>query len=248
MSKTVLVDARLFVGGVDLSGQSNKIEFTTEHEEREVTNWRSGGAKEVIAGLEQVDLTAEGYWEAGDPGKVDDAVWANRRVVEPWTIAADGQSDVSVGGRMYLVNAVRTSTTLFDEVGAVAPWSLTAKGTGPAVQGRCLHPSGVPRTATGVGTAYQVGEVGTGQKLYANLHVLSAAGTSPTLVVAVESSATEDFASSTSRGTFEQKTTTGEYEHLEITGPFTDEPWLRVSYTVGGTSPSFLFLVSVGIL
>lgn len=247
MAKKVLLDVRLFVGGADLSGSGNKVEIPNEIEDKEVTNWRSGGAKEYIGGLQSGDFNAEGQWEVGDPGRIDDAMWANRRAMEPWSVAPDATSDLAAGGKMYVAKAIRTQATLFGSVGDVAPWSLGAKLSGPMVQGYCLHPSGVPRTATGVGTAHELGEVAAGQKLYANLHVLSAAGTTPSLTVTVQSDTASDFASATTRATFGAKTTTGQYEHLSVAGPFADDTFWRVGYTVSGTTPSFLFLVSFGI-
>lgn len=248
MAKKVLLDVRVFVGGVDLSGQSNKVEIDDPFEEREVTNFRSGGAKEFIAGLEGPELAGEGQWEAGDPSKVDDAMWATRRELEPWSVAPDGSSDLAGGTKMYLGQAVRTSASLWGSVGDVAGWTAQAKGSGPMVQGYCVHPSGVPRTATGSGTAYQLGEVGSGQTLHANLHVLSVAGTgTPSITVTLQSDNASGFSSPTTRITFGAKTAAGSYEHRQVAGPFAGDQYWRVGYTISGSSPSFLFLVSMGI-
>lgn len=245
MGKQVLFDVRFFAGGADLSGQSNKVELSDEIEVREVTNFRSGGAKQRVAGVEQVEAQAEGQWEAGDPGMVDDSAWASRRALEPLSVAVDAASDLAAGGPMYLTSAHRQSFGLLGEVGGVAPWMGSWVGSWPLARGRCLHPSGTPRTANGSGVAYQLGAVGAGQWLYANLHVLSATGTSPSLTVTVQSATDAVFTSPTTRATFTAATGPGG-QSVRVSGPITDQ-WWRVGYTVSGTTPSFLFLASLGI-
>lgn len=252
MTKLVLLDARLFVGGVDLSGMGNKIELGEEWEAKQTTNWRSGGAVEVIAGLGKVDASAEGQWEAGDNTKVDDALWANRRVLEPWSASASNASDTAAGNLMYLTQMLRTKASIWGDVGEVAGWNLSAAGNWPLVRGQSAHPSGVARTATGTGTAVQLGAVAANRYLYANLHVLSASGTAtPTITVSVQSDDNSGFTTPTTRGSFAAKTaanvTAGAgAEGIRIVGPFTDD-WWRVSWTISGTNPSFLFLSSFGI-
>jgi hypothetical protein len=242
----VLLDARTFVSGADLSGSGNKIEITEESEAKATTNWRSGGAREVKAGLTSTEINAEGQWEAGNIGLVDDSFWANRRVKEPWSVAPESDSDLAAGGLMYLARALRTKLQWWGNLGDVGSWMANAVGTWPLVRGACAHASGVPRTATGDGTAVQLGAVAAGEHLYANLHVLSISGTAaPTITVEIESDDNSGFTSATSRGSFAARTTVGG-EAIRIAGPFTDTYW-RASWTISGTNPSFLFLVSFGI-
>lgn len=246
MTKQVLLDARLFVGGVDLSGHGNKIEIDEEAEVKEVTDWRSGGAEEVLAGITKVDISAEGQWEAGDPTYVDDATWAQRRSIEPWSAGASGASDLAPGNLMWFTRALRTKSTIWGALGEVAGWNATARGSRPLVRGQSAHASGVPRTATGNGTALELGAVGATQFMYANLHVLGVSGTStPTITVNVQSDDNSGFSSATTRGSFAAKTAVGG-EQIRIAGPFTDT-WWRVNWTITGTTPSFLFLATLGI-
>jgi len=248
----VLLDSRLFVGGIDLSGQGNKIELDEEWEAKATTNWRSGGAEEVIAGLGKVKASAEGQWEAGDASMVDDAMWANRRVIEPWSASGSGESDLTAGNLMYLTRMLRTKAAIWGTLGDVAGWTADAAGSWPLVRGQSAHPSGVPRTATGNGTSLQLGAVADGQHVYANAHVLSVSGTAtPTVTIAVESDNDTGFGSATARGSFAAKTDADVAagnggESIRIAGPITDD-WWRVTWTISGTNPSFLFLVSMGI-
>jgi hypothetical protein len=245
-NKMIFLDARCFVSGADLSGWGNKIEIGEAWEDKKTTNWRSGKAVERLAGLGDVDIMAEGQWEAGSLAMPDDSFWGNRRVIEPWTVAPDGQSDLSVGTLTYLTQALRTKITLLDAVGEVAPWAAAAAGSWPLVRGLSMHPSGTARIATGNGTAVDfLAGPAANQAVYANLHVLSVAGTAgPTLTVAVQSATASNFASPNARGTFTVANAVGG-QAIKITNPGTDRYW-RVTYTITGTSPSFLFVSSLG--
>lgn len=247
MSKMVMLDTRIFCSGADLSGWSNKIEVGEEWEPKDKTNFRSGGAKEIHAGLGSVDITAGGQWEAGDATMPDDTFWANRRAIEPWSFGPTNASDTAVGNTMYLTSALRTSATLLGEVGETAPWDAKATGSKPLVRGQSMHQSGTARTATGNGTAvdFAAGPT-TDQKVYANLHVLSVSGSAtPSLTVAVQSDDNSGMTSPTTRGTFAAKTAIGG-EAMEIATPGNERYW-RVTWTITGTTPSFLFLVTLGI-
>lgn len=248
MAKLILLDTRIFAGAADLSGGSSKLELDDMIEEKDVTNFRSGGAKEVLGGIESVSISAEGQWEAGDPGLIDDQAWADRRVIGPWTMGATGASDTAAGSVAYLTRALRTNIKLLGAVGDVAPWSADAVGSWPLARGLFAHPSGVARTSTGAGTALELGAVAAGQRLYASLHVLSVSGTStPTLSAIVESDSEEAFgASPETRLTFTDATEAGG-QILRTNGDAHADTWYRVSWTITGTDPSFLFLAAFGI-
>lgn len=246
MSKMVFLDARTFVSGADLSGWGNKIEIGEEWEDKKTTNWRSGKAVERVAGLGDVSISAEGQWEAGSLAMPDDSFWGNRRVIEPWTVASDGQSDLSAGTLVYLTQALRTKMTLMDAVGEVAPWAAAANGSWPLVRGLSMHPSGTARTATGNGTTVDfLAGPAAGQSIYAALHVVGVAAGGGSLTVSIQSAVASNFASPTTRGTFVAATALSG-QAIKITNPGTDRYW-RVVYTIaGGTSPSFLFIPSLG--
>lgn len=244
--KMVLLDARIFAGGADLSGSGNKIELSDEAEFKTTTNWRSGGAREGQAGLAECQIQYGGQWEAGNASYPDDAAWAQRRTKEPWSVAPEGDSDLAPGNLMYLTRAITLQRSFWGGVGEVAEASAMAAGDRPLVRGLSAHASGVPRTATGTGTALELGAVTAGRYLYANLHVLSVSGTStPTITVSVQSDDNSGFSSATTRGSFAAKTAVGG-EQIRIAGPFTDT-WWRLSWTISGSTPSFLFLASMGI-
>lgn len=92
------------------------------------------------------------------------------------------------------------------------------------------------RTATGQGSAVVLGDKGT---LSLVLNVGAASGTTPTLNVTVETRHDSGDAWR-SAGTFAQKTAAGS-ERKSFAGIDRE---VRVSYTIGGTTPSFTFGVT----
>ncbi|MER5882717.1 hypothetical protein ABT160_02695 [Streptomyces sp. NPDC001941] len=243
MAKTILTDVRLFAVGADLTGNSNKVELSGEFEEKDTTNYGSAGWKEVLAGLGSAEINGEGQWEAGDATKVDDASWAQLGGLGPWTVCPTA---ATVGALAYLTRALRCSYTFLGEVGEVAPWQAKATSHWPLVRGQIAHPPGTARTATGTGTALQLGAVAAGQRMYAGLHVLSAAGTTPSITCRVESDDNAGFSSPTTRLTFAAATApSGEPLRTDGTA-ITDNYW-RAAWTISGTSPSFMFALSLGI-
>ncbi|MGW0537810.1 hypothetical protein [Streptomyces sp. NPDC003032] len=244
MPKFVLTDVRLFTGGADLTGHSNKVEISAEVEDKETTNYASQGWKEILGGLASAELSGEGQWEAGDPGKVDDHSWASLGGLGPWSI---GPAGASVGGLSYFTNALRADYKLGEAVGEVAPWTGTAKSSWPLVRGQFAHPPGTARTATGTGASLNVGAVAAGKRLYASLHVLSVAGTgTPGITGRIESDDATGFSSPTTRLTFSSASAVGG-QILRTDGTAITDTWWRVAWTITGTSPSFLFVSSIGI-
>lgn len=256
MAKFVMLNARIYASGSDLTGQSTKIELPAQVDDKETTPFGLDGWKEYIGGLKSFEVSLDGQYEAGDAGKIDDSRWAALGVAaDPWTVypAGSGQAASAVadyGDLAYLSRALETSYTIGGSVGDVAPAKTSAKGNWPLARGISLHPPATARTATGSATVVNGGSsmaVATGKCLYANLHVLSIAGTStPTITVLVKSDATGAFAGAeTTRISFTAATAVGG-ESLRLAGPITDQ-FYRVYYTISGTNPSFLFNVSVGV-
>lgn len=242
MGKFVLLDARLFAPGADLSGASNKIELSSEIEDKETTNYRSAGWKEVIGGLGSAEISAEGQWEAGDPSKVDDQSWSTLGGVGPYTVCP---TDSVVGALAYITSGMRADYNVGDAVGEVAPWTGTVKSSWPLVRGQIAHPPGTARTATGAGTILNLGAIPAGKRLYAALHVLSVAGTTPSITVRIESG-DATISSPTTRLTFGAATAPGG-QIARGDGTAVADAYYRVAWTVTGTTPSFMFAVSLGI-
>lgn len=243
MAKFVLTNARLFTGGADLTSVNNKLEVSAERAAVDTTNFGSSGWTESLAGLGETEINAEGFWEATDAGKVDDAMWAQLGGLTSWTASPNTGA---VADLAYFTSALTGSYQLGGEVGDVAPWTAKAAGSWPLVRGVIAHPSGTARTVTGTGTAQSLGAVSATQNLYAALHVLSVTGTvTPTITVTIQSDSAEAFPSSATVLSFAAATAIGG-QILRVPGAITDT-WFRPQWTISGTDPSFLFVVAFGI-
>lgn len=243
MSKIVLTNVRAFAGAVDLTGVTNKVELDPKVEAVPVTNYASGGWTELLGGLAETDIVASGFWESGaDASYVDPGTFAALGAVGPWSIAPAGAAD---GALAYLTNALTAQyKPIQGSIGDAAGFEAQGKGSTKLARGVVAHPPGTARTASGTGSSFQIGALSASQSLYVNLHVLSVSGTTPSLTVRIESDNATGFPSATTVGTFTAATAVGG-QHMRIAGPVTDD-WFRAAWTISGTAPSFLFLVTMG--
>lgn len=244
MAKFVLKNVRLFAAGADLTTVNNQIQLTAEAESKDTTAFAATGDvwHEEISGIKSASLTGSGQWEASDASKVDDAAWgAFASATVPVSVCPATAAD---GSLAWLSQFNETQYQLLGQVGEVAPWSLTGRGTWPLVRGSVLH-GPTARTSSGTGTSVQLGAVSSSQRLYVALHVFSVSGTTPSLTVAIQSDNATGFPSAATVTTLTAATAIGS-QITRVAGPITDD-WFRISYTITGTSPSFLFCVTAGI-
>jgi hypothetical protein len=109
-----------------------------------------------------------------------------------------------------------------------------------------LLPTGSPKTASGVGAAFKLPRGTTALRVL--LDVDAASGTSPTLDVVVQDTVDggDNWATI---GTFTQKNAAGQQTINIVKSGSAGTPVMfsdrvRISYTIGGTTPSFTFHVS----
>lgn len=243
MGKFVLTNCRVLVGGADLSGDTNTATLAVSRDVKDVTNFNSGGWKEEIAGLGQAKIAIDGYTEAGSLALPDDLGFANIGALGGITLCPVGAADGAVA---YLTNVLESEfDPLVGKVGDVAAFKISTVSSWALARGLVGLPPASVLTTTGTGTIYNLGAVAAGQQLYADLHVISVAGTTPSLTVAIQSAALVGFGSPTTRLTFTAATGIGG-QILRTPGPITDAFW-RVAYTISGTTPSFLAAVTLGI-
>jgi hypothetical protein len=248
MGKNVLLNTRLFTGGVDLTTRNNKAELAASVEEKDATAFNPDPDvltfKEVLGGIISATINADGQWEAGDASKVDDALWLELGGLSAWTLYPLS----AVPGQLaYLAKAMQGSYKLGGQIGDVASWTAAMASSWPIPRGIGLHNPGTARIADGAGTAFQHVAVPAGKNLYATAHLLSVAGTAtPTITLAVESDTADDFTGSeTEQISFDPMTALGG-QILRVPGPITDT-WFRPTWTITGTGPSFLFALAIGV-
>lgn len=238
MAERILADQKLWMGGYDFTGIISQMGLSYGAEMVDRSAFGSGFRRRM-GGLKTVAMQHEGFFD-GDP--YDAALFANIGVSDvPASIAAE---DASEGSVAFTFRALIGEYTPEGAVGDAFKFSVSADASqGPLVRGTLMHDAA--RTTSADGTGQQLGAVAADQSLYGALHVVSAAGTAPTLDVTVESDDNAGFTTAVTRLTFAQKAGIGS-EWLSLAGPVTDD-WWRVSWALGGTAPDFTFALILGI-
>ena len=243
LTPTVLTDCRIYLETADLTGFSNKVDLSSSVVDLDKTTFGSGGWNERAGGLFDTQVGVDGFFQALDLTMPDDTFWANLGV--SGTALTIVPTSGTVGSLAYLGKVLETDYKPGAQVGQLLAWSATLKGNTALARGQILHPQGTARTTTGTGTAVQLGAVLATQRMYCNLHVMSVSGTTPSITVALQSNVDNTFGSPTTRLTFAADTAL-DGQALSVLGAVTDT-WWRATWTITGTTPSFLFAVSAGI-
>lgn len=239
MGKIALTDALLAFHGQKFSDTANEVAVEYGAESLDETTFGKD-TRIRHGGLLTTAMSAAGFFEAEEPDKTFfTQMGAAGKVMTAAATPTEG--DIA-----YTLSAIIGSYTPWDnEVGELAGYQMNVGAVDKLVRGTLMaNKTGISSSSTG--TARQLGQVASDQKVYAGLHVFKAGGTSPTLDVTIESDDASGFGSPTTQITFDQATAkTSQFK--SAAGAITDD-WWRVKWTVGGTSPSFDFLVVVGIL
>ena len=245
--KTFL-NGKLYVAQYDLSGNSNEVSLDYGAELKDITVFGQP-TRQRIAGLKTIRLSAKGFWEAQAqaaqvPAKPDDALYGSLGLADVPISVGDLAANGDVG--FFFKGIEGNYKPGFGQMGDVLPFSFDADSRGlPVIRGQALNL--VAQTVTGNNTGVQLGAVSATQKIWAAAHVIAWAGSAaPSLVLRVQSSATQGGAYTT-RLTF---ATTflgfGSEFAVAVAGPFTDT-WWRLDWTITGTTPSFTPIVLAGV-
>lgn len=241
MAAGVLLNSGLWVGGYDLQGDTNALSLVFGAEALDRTTF-GDSTRDRVAGLKSIEVNHEGLF---NPENADQALFGKIGLSdELMTIAPSARE---AGDLAYFFRSLLSEYEPGGQVGDLMAFRVSGEAAqAPLVRGTILHRvAGATTSANGAGQ--NLGAVGAPQFLYAGLHVLAVSGTSPTLDVTIESDAADNFAGAeTTRITFGQKTAIGAEFATPVAGAITDA-WWRVAFTIGGTSPSFDFIVVMGI-
>jgi hypothetical protein len=215
--------------GYDMTGDLNSTNLAMSYDALDSTPFGSVARKRT-AGLEDCQLSEEGFWQSGTVAVDPTAFAALGGTSQPVSNSSDGL-DSSVA---YFYRARTFNYQTFGKVGEMFPFSLSAqsaRGAGlasvAAVRGRVMKTKGTVSATGATGTAFQLGAVASGQFLYAVFHEF-AVGT--TITAVLESAPDNTFGASTTRMTFGPITTIGGVWGTRVTGPITD-PWYRLRVT-----------------
>lgn len=240
----ILRDVDILIAGYDVQTDHNEASVELGRESLDPTVF-GNATRRVKGGLKTSVFNVSGFYQAGqNPEKIDDIL---AQVVEGQLVSLWPQNRAEGNrGRAMLVS--KSSHQPFGgAVGDLAPFNATFEAAGDILRPTSLK-DGV-ETTSGSGSVFQEGAVSSTQRITGILHVLAASGTTPTLDVIIESAALVGFASPTTRITFPQLGAAGIAGFsvpAPVNGPITDEFW-RASWTIGGGTPSFTFLVGLYI-
>lgn len=248
MSSLVLTNVKTYLGEYDITGFTNSV--TLDYAAAALKDTRMGHTTEVNkGGVKSVSLRIGGF---ADPATAGMEAIAQSKIGTsnlPLTCVPAGGAVDDVA---YFFNALKASMATFGQHGELMPFQGNAVGGGESidklVRGQVFVASSTAKTATGTSGIVQLGAISATQRVYAAVHVIdTVSGTTPTLDITVKSAPLVGFGSPTTRLTFTQaiaKTS----ELLSAAGAITDEFW-RVDFTIGGTdTPTFPFIVVVGIV
>lgn len=230
MAELSLTDAFCYSAGYDFTTDTNSATLTTDVAALDATTFGSSGWQEFIAGLKSYNLAWSGFWQAAAGGQaVDNQAFSALSTSQVYTIGANEAE--AANGRAYMFEATKSQYTLGGQVGDIAPFSLSAVGSGGTsgvVRGQLAKAKG-EATATGaLGSPVLLGALGSDSVyLYATFHVFTA-GT--TITIDVESDDNSDFSSPTTVATIGPLTTSGGTWMPRVQGPITDN-WFRFKVT-----------------
>jgi hypothetical protein len=230
-------DATVLANGYNVSEYLNSVSLAGEADVAEVSTLGTND-KKYIPGLRDATISLEGFF-AGGVGDIDEILENQLGSTTTWTVVFTPDSE---GALAYGVRAVDTSYEVGAEIGGAVAISAEGQVTDGREACRVLHPLTMEDT-TGTGGSVDNGAQSTGG-LAAYMHVTAVDGTTPTLDVKVQHSV--DDTAWVDLVSFAQVTTANSYERVAVTG--TVNRYLRVSYTITGTTPEFTFHVATARL
>lgn len=241
----LLLDTKVFYGPFDISGDLNKVLLNYGADAKDKTTFGTGGTRIHQGGLKNADFSMGGLMQE-DTEAVGKVIF-DRVGVSDVLLSAVPEGN-TYGDVAYFFKALKAQFSPGGSVGELYAFNASAKASGhqPLVRGRLEVPRAV-YDATGASAGSQLGLVAAGKRIYVALHVFAVEGTSPTLDVVLESDNASNFASATSRIAMTQATdVTSELKSLA--GAIATDDYWRITYTLGGTDPSFDFAVAIGVL
>ncbi len=234
----IIKDRKVYLGGVDLSGDENEVSLAIEFDQKECTTFPDS-SHVTAPGLAKITLDQKGFVTFGE-GLVDETLVARLGTAGvPVSVTQKG----GVSGEIaYFTKAWGSSYAPSMKVGELPSFDFSmSQDAGEVIRGTILIAKTMLAAGEHLGTAFHVGAVPEGKKLFAALHVFDVASGSVDVVVQCDDA--EGMASPTDKITFAQHTDTGS-EFKSAAGPITDS-WWRVKVTVVGTATIF---VVVGIV
>ena len=243
MAIKVLTNAKLWLDAWDLSGDVNKIALQYGVDLQYATTFATPGAKARKGGLRSTSLALEGFWSGG-VDLVDEVLFGKVGAVSvPLTVSDTGVAG-DPGTFSFLAGVAQYTPGA--AVGELFKFALDVVSSDDALIRRILLRNSI-ETGAANGAAFAQGLVGTGQKLWAALHVLAIAG-GGTWTWKLQSDDAGGFGTPTDRITFNAVTVKGSQWATPVAGPIASDNQWRASWSVaGGAGNSITAVMFMGI-
>ena len=244
MAGSVMLNCKVLLGGLDLSGQHSSLQLEYGAEMLDVTVFQAGvgtATRLMKPGLKTFSFNGDIFWD-----DVTDLVLFNRIAAtrEVMSFAPVGETE---GDRTFFTRGVNaTYNPASGEVGQLLKANMVGQNSNQALVRGQLMKRGSVTGASSNTTGINMGAVVAGQRIYSALHVLSPTTSgAPSLTAIIESDDSAGFTTPTTRLTHSAFTVNGA-DWQEAAGPFTDAYW-RAKYTISGGG-TFTVFHSFGIL
>lgn len=244
MVEFALLNTKIYLDEYILSGDANSGRIIATPNPVDVTKFGDTW-KRRISGVIDGELAVGGFWNAdGSNEEPDKLLFDNLGLADK--IITICPEDLADGNVAFTTKGMEGEYEWGGGHGEAITFSLTGRVHSiPIVRSKVMA-SGA-KTTSADGTAYQEGLLGSGQTLYAALHVLAVSGGSPTLDLKIQSDDNSGMTSAIDRITFTQFTAVGS-ELLTLAGPVANDDWWRATWTITGSTPSFTVAVTMGIM
>lgn len=237
---TGLLNARLWLGGFDVSGHASAVQLEQAAALLDDTVLMQSAVSRA-GGLPGAKLHAEGYWDTA--ADADTGLFPQLGLTNvPVSVASQGGAEGTVG---YTFLAAIGSYAPGGTIGDLLRFAVDGESAGTAIARGLV---GMNRTmaATATGPALPLGVLGTGQSLSVGVHCLALTGTTPSVVLTVESDDNSGFTTPVTRLTFGALTLPGS-DFKALVGPVATETYWRVKATITGTGVSAQLVAVLGI-
>lgn len=235
MGVLALTNAFIYMGPLDFTGSSDELDVRAEAETREKTTWRSAGWREHRQTLKVSTLSSGGFWSSDSVNDVDPEFFNNLGV--GGQVVTVGMQEVE-GELAHIMRKLPTQISFFDghvgDLGRAKIEGAGSDGTVGQIRGKLFKEYGTVTATGATGTGIQLGAVGADQSLYGTLHTFGAPGTDITVIV--ESDSASNFATPTTRATFNggSITTAAGFWLTPVAGAITDDWWrINISAITG---------------
>lgn len=213
----------------DVSASVDSLETTTF----------SNDSKTYTPGVRDGSISVEGFSDNSSATGIDSIQFADLGNTSTLVTLS---TNTTAGSTAYLADTTQSTWSATTEVTGLNRISGEYQTTSDGVDyGILVLPvTTAAASANGAGYNRGTGKTSSGGNV-AFLHVTAASGTSPTLDAVVQMDTNSSFTSPTTLITFSQATA---ITSQRIENTTSTEQYVRVVYTIGGSTPSFTFAVS----